>query len=330
MKHQNPAIPPGSIVVVLGANGYIAQETCHKLLEAGYRVRGTVRDTVRNAWAHKLFDSKFPGMFELVQVVDFGLEGAFDEAFKVISPDPAIAVTPIVNTVLNTLSAAAKAGITRFVLNSSSKAVEKTNIFNYAEVAKALNEPTVPTPERALTVYSAGRTSAELAFWDWVKENKEKYPQLVANSVVPDGNFGRVLEPTKTGTGPATSVGMLQRALRGKREGAMPFVGYLIDTQDTARLFVAALVLRSINERIFAFYKHYTWNELRQRVRDIYPDRDDLVLGEDYDHLGRDMGNADELISRSEQISRQIEQKGFSNMDDLLKDYIESFYLMSL
>ncbi|KAL5002231.1 putative aldehyde reductase 2 [Aspergillus recurvatus] len=319
MKHQNPAIPPGSIVVVLGANGYIAQETCHKLLEAGYRVRGTVRDTVRNAWAHKLFDSKFPGMFELVQVVDFGLEGAFDEAFKVISPDPAIAVTPIVNTVLNTLSAAAKAGITRF------------NIFNYAEVAKALNEPTVPTPERALTVYSAGRTSAELAFWDWVKENKEKYPQLVANSVVPDGNFGRVLEPTKTGTGPATSVGMLQRALRGKREGAMPFVGYLIDTQDTARLFVAALVLPSINnERIFAFYKHYTWNELRQRVRDIYPDRDDLVLGEDYDHLGRDMGNADELISRSEQISRQIEQKGFSNMDDLLKDYIESFYLKSL
>jgi hypothetical protein len=120
-------------------------------------------------------------------------------------------------------------------LNSSSKAVEKTvyntphtitkNTFNYAEVAKALNKPTVPTPECALTVYSAGRTSAELAFWDWVKENKKKYPQLVANSVVPDGNFGRVLEPTKTGTGPATSVGMLQRALRGKREGAMLFVG---------------------------------------------------------------------------------------------------------
>ncbi|KAL4956790.1 hypothetical protein BDW69DRAFT_181248 [Aspergillus filifer] len=152
----------------------------------------------------------------------------------VISPDPAIAVTPIVNTVLNALSATAKAGITRFVLNSSSKAAEKTvynnshtitkNTFNHAEVAKAVNEPTVPTIEPALTVYSAGRTSAELAFWDWVKENKEKCPQLVANSVVSDGNFGRVLEPTKTGTGPVTSVGMLQREERGKREGVMPFV----------------------------------------------------------------------------------------------------------
>ncbi|KAL4970430.1 NAD(P)-binding protein [Aspergillus stella-maris] len=353
MKIQSPVIPPGSIVVVLGANGYIAQETCHKLLEAGYRVRGTVRDIVRNAWVCDLFETKFSGMFELVQVVDFGAEGAFDEAFKgasgviyvsvpvVFSPDPAIAVTPIMNTVLNALSATAKAGITRFVLNSSSKAVEttvyntphtiKSDTFNPAEIARALNEPTVSTPERALTVYSAGRTSAELAFWDWVGENKEKYPDFVANCVVPDGNFGRVLEPGRTGTGPATSVGMLQRALRGVKEGVMPFVGYLIDTQDTARLLVAALVLPDIsNERIFAFYKHYTWNELRQRVRELYPDRDDLVLGDDYDDFGRDMGDADELISRAEEILRQTGQDGFSSVDDLLKDYIESFYLKTL
>ncbi|KAL4799069.1 NAD(P)-binding protein [Aspergillus venezuelensis] len=281
MKVENPAIPPGSIIVVLGANGYIAQKTCHKLLEAGYRVRGAVRDIVRNAWAHGLFDNKFPGMFELVEVVDFGAEGAFDEAFKgaagviyvsvpvVFSPDPTVA-----------------AGITRFVLNPSSKVVEttvyntlhtiKNDTYNNAEVTKALNEPTVPTPERALTVYSARRTSAELAFWDWARES------------------------------------------------------YLIDTQDTARLLVAALVLPNIsNERIFAFYKHYTWNELRQRVRDLYPDRDDVVLGEDYDDLG-DMGHADKLISRAEEILRQIGQMGFSSVDDLLKDFIESFYLKTL
>jgi NAD(P)-dependent dehydrogenase (short-subunit alcohol dehydrogenase family) len=44
MKISDPAIPFGSIVVVIGANGYIALETCVKLLEAGFRVRGTVQN----------------------------------------------------------------------------------------------------------------------------------------------------------------------------------------------------------------------------------------------------------------------------------------------
>ncbi|KAL4941756.1 hypothetical protein BDV06DRAFT_235888 [Aspergillus oleicola] len=353
MRIKSPAIPLNSIVVVLGANGYIAQETCHKLLEAGYRVRGAVRDITRNTWVHELFNSRFPGKFELIQVVDFGAVGAFEEAFRgasgiiyvsvpvAISPDPAVAVTPIVETVLNALSAAAQAGIPRFVLNSSSKAVETTiydtphtitkESFNYAEISRAQDEPIVPTPGRALTVYSAGRASAELAFWDWVKENKDEYPGFVANCVVPDANFGRVFEPNHTGTGPATSVGMLKKALSGEREGVMPLVGYLIDTQGTARLLVAALVLPDItNERIFAFYQHYAWNELRRRVRELYPDRHDLVLGEDYEDLGRDIGNAEELISRAEEILRQVGQDGFSSMDALLKGYIESFYLKTL
>ena len=38
------AIPFNSTVVVVGANGYMGTETCDKLLEAGYRVRGTVRN----------------------------------------------------------------------------------------------------------------------------------------------------------------------------------------------------------------------------------------------------------------------------------------------
>lgn len=83
MKIQNPAIPFGSTVVIIGANGYIGAETCDKFLEAGYRVRGTVRNVEEHrAWMHELFDKKYAGKFELVQVVDFEADGAFDEAFK--------------------------------------------------------------------------------------------------------------------------------------------------------------------------------------------------------------------------------------------------------
>jgi len=78
-----PAIPSNSVVVVIGANGFVGAETCQKLLEAGYRVRGTVRDVERHrAWMHALFDQKWPGKFELVRVTDFEAEGAFDEAFQ--------------------------------------------------------------------------------------------------------------------------------------------------------------------------------------------------------------------------------------------------------
>jgi NAD(P)-dependent dehydrogenase (short-subunit alcohol dehydrogenase family) len=83
MHIKDPAIPFDSVVVVIGANGFIGLETCEKLLEAGYKVRGTVRDAEKHStWMHELFDGKWPNKFELVQVTNFEEEGAFDEAFK--------------------------------------------------------------------------------------------------------------------------------------------------------------------------------------------------------------------------------------------------------
>lgn len=83
MQIDDRAIPVDSLVVVVGANGYMAIESVEKLLQAGYRVRGTVRDVERhNGWMYRLFDGKWPGKFELVQVPDFLADGAFDEAFK--------------------------------------------------------------------------------------------------------------------------------------------------------------------------------------------------------------------------------------------------------
>jgi uncharacterized protein YbjT (DUF2867 family) len=80
---NNPAIPLDSIVVVIGANGFIALETCEKLLQAGYRVRGTVRDVQRHHdWMHALFDKKWPGKFEVERVADFEEDDAFDRAFE--------------------------------------------------------------------------------------------------------------------------------------------------------------------------------------------------------------------------------------------------------
>lgn len=83
MYIEDRAIPVNSLVVVIGANGFMAIESVAKALEAGYRVRGTVRNLdYHNDWMHRLFDEKWPGKFELIEVKDFLAKGAFDKAFK--------------------------------------------------------------------------------------------------------------------------------------------------------------------------------------------------------------------------------------------------------
>ena len=120
-KPEDLAIPLGSLVVVTGANGYIASNVVDQLLLAGYRVRGCVRSIDRAKWLQPLFDGKYgAGKFELVEVPDMGKEGAYDEAMVgaaglchvatpvMESPDPNIGVTVVVNGTLNALEAAAK------------------------------------------------------------------------------------------------------------------------------------------------------------------------------------------------------------------------------
>ena len=79
-------IEKGSLVLVTGVSGFIAGHTANQFLEAGYRVRGTVRSLDKADWLYKLFDGKYgKGKFEAVVVQDMMAEGAFDEAVKGVS-----------------------------------------------------------------------------------------------------------------------------------------------------------------------------------------------------------------------------------------------------
>ena len=120
----------------------------------------------------------------------------------------------------------------RYVLSSSSKAVESTvydqphelteETFNHDAIIKARNNLSVDASKRALTMYTAGRTAAELAFWHWVKTNK---PPFVANCVVPDGIFGRVLDIEHVNMGFTSSLAMLKRVFAGNSEGIQLHLG---------------------------------------------------------------------------------------------------------
>lgn len=75
------AVPPGSLVLVTGINGHVASTTVLRLLQKGYKVRGTVRALQRAAYVQNEL-SGYKDSFEVVEVPDILATGAFDAALK--------------------------------------------------------------------------------------------------------------------------------------------------------------------------------------------------------------------------------------------------------
>lgn len=75
------------LVLVTGANGYIAGRTIEAFLKAGYSVRGTVRSMSK---AKGLLEalSEYADNLEIVQVRDITMHAAFDTAMRGMSSLP--------------------------------------------------------------------------------------------------------------------------------------------------------------------------------------------------------------------------------------------------
>lgn len=64
------ALPPGSRVLVTGANGYLASHAVNQLLQKNYIVRGTVR--AAKPWLDEFFTKQYgQGKYESVIVSSF-------------------------------------------------------------------------------------------------------------------------------------------------------------------------------------------------------------------------------------------------------------------
>ncbi|KAL8370101.1 hypothetical protein RB595_000461 [Gaeumannomyces hyphopodioides] len=218
---NDPSIPPGAWVLVTGVNGLVGSHIANQLIGRGYRVRGTVRSIDKNAWMVDYFDRKFgKGFFELAQVVDITKPGAFNDAVRgmagvmhvasavAFDPNPDQVIPVAVDSTIGILeSAAGETSVERFVLTSSYSALVyphpnqrirvTTETWNEESVSIAKNLPEdMSDVQKGFAVYCASKTKGEQAMWNWVKQNK---PPFVANSVLPGGNFGRVLDVKNQG-----------------------------------------------------------------------------------------------------------------------------------
>jgi uncharacterized protein YbjT (DUF2867 family) len=77
-------IPRGSLILVTGANGYIASHVVNILLELGFKVRGTVR--AAKPWLGGFFEQKYgKGRFESVVVPALEDEDAWSKIAENVS-----------------------------------------------------------------------------------------------------------------------------------------------------------------------------------------------------------------------------------------------------
>ena len=83
-----------------------------------------------------------------------------------------------------------------------------------AQIKDAWAPPPIK-PERAWAVYGASKAEGEKAVWEFVKEHK---PHFVVNAVLPDTNFGLILDKNL----PASTGDMVKGLYNGKEQHLPP------------------------------------------------------------------------------------------------------------
>ncbi|PNP51923.1 hypothetical protein FNYG_15864 [Fusarium nygamai] len=341
---DNPAVPKGSLVLVTGANGLVGSHVAKQFLEFGYKVRGTVRDVQKNAWLTAAFDKEYgQGSFELVEVADMADEKILIEAAEGASviahtvsvlsldPNPNNVIPGAISFAVAALKAAyAEPSVKRFVFTSSSAAAVvslpdmpgiKVNEESWCEdaVHKAWADPPY-TPDRAGIVYAASKVQSEQAVWKYHQEHRSEKPDLVVNTVIPNFNWGRSIDPVNQRC-PSTSalpVLLFQGLITDLHRAIIP--QYYIDVDDTGRLHVAAAIFNNVKEqRIFGLGGRFNWNRILDIFRKNFPDRsfpENFSGGEDPNEI--------EPRDKAEQLLKDLGRPGWTSLEESVLANVES------
>ncbi len=236
----------GEEVLVTGGSGFVGAHCIVQLLEAGYRVRTTVRslkrernvramvqaggqepaDALRFAEADLMSDT---GWVKAVAGCRYVLHVA--SPFPLSNPkDEDELIVPAREGTLRVLRAARDGGVERVVLTSSSVAITEGH-----PQQEALFDETDWTDlsGKGMTAYAKSKTLAERAAWAFLAEEGGSLELAVVNPV---GIFGPVLGPDY-----ASSVVLIQRFLEGSVPGCPRISFGTVDVRDVADLHLRAM-----------------------------------------------------------------------------------------
>lgn len=270
-------------ILLTGITGYIARHIALQALEAGFAVRGSLRDPARGAEVAAAIRPALQDPGHLDQRLSFtaldltkddGWAGAMagvDVLIHTASPfpirqpeDPAELIGPAVDGTLRALRSARAAGVTRVVLTSSTAAITGSDLppgdISYDETN--WTDPDAP----GITPYVRSKTLAEQAAWDFVSKEA---PEMKLTVINPGFVLGAPL-----GRATGSSVQVIQRILQGK-DPMVPDIGFgTVDVRDVAALHVlAAARPDTAGQRIMAVDRFLSFRDLALALKAAYPDR---------------------------------------------------------
>ncbi len=237
----------GELVLVTGGSGFIGAHCILQLLDAGYRVRTTIRSLQREPEVRAMLQAggaADPGQALAFAAADLMSDGGWAEAAKgcdfvlhVASPFPLSVpkhedelIIPAREGALRVLRASRDEGVKRVVLTSSFAAIG----YGQAPMAQPFSEENWTDPDGPdVTAYAKSKTLAERAAWDFISREGGALELSVVNPV---GVFGPVL-----GADYSTSIEIVKRLMDGAMPGAPQLSFGIVDVRDVADLHLRAM-----------------------------------------------------------------------------------------
>ena len=232
-------------VLVTGGSGFIGAHSILQLLQAGYRVRTTVRSLKREADVRAMLKAGGiePGNDLSFFAADLNADSGWakavancDYVLHVASPFPANQpkdenelIIPAREGALRVLRAARDAGVKRVVLTSSFAAVA----YGQKPTDQPFTEENWTNLNSNVSPYVKSKTLAERAAWDFIAKEGSTLELSVINPV---GVAGPLLGPDFS-----SSIQLLQRLMNGEIPRAPRISFNLVDVRDVADLHLRAM-----------------------------------------------------------------------------------------
>ncbi len=269
------------VILVTGATGFVGKWVVIQLLQAGYRVRGTIRslgkaDEVRAGVATQTGEEALSRLeFARADLLDdagwseamAGVNAVMHVATAIRGDEPkdqSLVIRPALEGTERVLRFANAAGIKRFILTSSIATVgyglgQTTGRRVYTE-----KDFTNLDRMRWKWAYCVGKTKAEQLAWSFAKQHG-----MQLTTIHPGAIIGPPVDQDAS-----ISIGLVSGLLKGSVP-AMPSNGFsIIDVRDVAALHVAALQKpETIGERYLATSEYTPFPKVADILREAYPDR---------------------------------------------------------
>ncbi|GAA5830714.1 hypothetical protein JCM11251_001052 [Rhodosporidiobolus azoricus] len=283
------------LVLITGLSGYCAASTALAFLNAGYRVRGTLRKEAQmTAWREKYAQFVDSGLLEFAVVPDMANPGCYEEAVKGVgifchmaSPffygytdNERDMLLPALRGTLEALESAHKAEtVKQFILTSSFAAMSDYTKGLWPGKTYSENDWCPHTWEEAKNsndqtfVYVTSKKYSEKAAWDFMAEKK---PAFSLTSILPVHVIGRTDQPISSLDGLSTSAAWIRHFLDKPFLLPCP-IPMMIDVSDVALAHLRAVEHHptTAGQRYFVVGAEFSASAVAIAARKAFPDKEE-------------------------------------------------------